>query len=616
MSGICGIIRFDGKAVDKGEVQAMLDAMQNRGNDAQKIWLDGSAGFGHKMLWTTPESLYEVQPIVSREGDLVLTADARIDNRSELFGELGISDNGTKIVTDADLILCAYQKWGEASPEHLRGDFSFAVWDRMREEIFIVRDRIGVKPLIYYFTEEYFLFSSEVSPIFTYEGVERSIDLESLKDYLHSNVNHAIDFHKTFFEDIHRLPAASSMRVRKKSRKITRYWDRTTFQVANSKSLEENSAILLQRLREAVTCRLRSAYPVGVELSGGLDSSTVSALAAEKNASVKTFSLRFPTMNCDEGEYIDAVTEKTGCMNFSVDVGTLDFSKENSVDAYYQRFPDWPVQGFFLPFVPLMELEKSHHVRILLTGQGGDHITQGNLYYLTDWVREGAVIKALKQALQEEEPWGVIKKFILKPFFPRWVLLIREALEKRRPYAYTGLSDPGYQRDYDDVADDEKYRSESARQEAQILFGSNQALAFDLWHYQLAGRFGIEVWHPFYDSRLIEFALQIPKDQKHAMGISKLVLQEATKGILPDCVRTRNSKVNFNEAIWQQIDENVPQHFFDSLEIFDIGLLNQQEYNYIREARYNENKECICTSNIWKTFCAEIWYSRNMNKKR
>ena len=152
MSGICGIVRFDCELIKKEDIDKMLDAMKNRGNDTEGIWIDDNVGFGHKLLWTTPESLSENQPLISKDDNLVLTADVRIDNRGELFEKLNIDQKNTDIITDSDLILFSYQKWGEECAKYLRGDFAFIIWDKNYRKLFAARDHIGIKPFYYFMT--------------------------------------------------------------------------------------------------------------------------------------------------------------------------------------------------------------------------------------------------------------------------------------------------------------------------------------------------------------------------------------------------------------------------------------------------------------------------------
>ena len=157
MSGICGIVRFDGKPAENIKIQKMLDVMHNCGNDAEKIWVAGSIGFGHKMLWTTPESFHEKQPLVSDDGNLILTADARIDNREEIFELLDVGEKKNDVVTDANLILRSYLKWGEECPKYLIGDYAFAIWDTESNKLYCARDTMGIKQFYYYMNEACFI---------------------------------------------------------------------------------------------------------------------------------------------------------------------------------------------------------------------------------------------------------------------------------------------------------------------------------------------------------------------------------------------------------------------------------------------------------------------------
>ena len=165
MSGIIGIHYLDGRPVDRENLTKMVDILAHRGPDGADIWVDGCVGLGHRMLWTTPESLIEKLPLENQRGDLVITADARIDNRDELIAALQINNRPSDKVVDSELILAAYEKWGEDCPEHLLGDFAFAIWDERRELLFCARDHFGVKPFYYYFANNTFAFGSEIKAL-------------------------------------------------------------------------------------------------------------------------------------------------------------------------------------------------------------------------------------------------------------------------------------------------------------------------------------------------------------------------------------------------------------------------------------------------------------------
>ena len=144
MSGIAGIYYLDGRPVEQAVVQRMLDCIAHRGPDGSGVWLDGSVGIAHRMLWTTPESLHEKLPLVNKTGELAITADARIDNRDELFASLNFNGRPRETIADSELILAAYEKWGESCPERLLGDFAFAIWNGRKKKLFCARDPVGM----------------------------------------------------------------------------------------------------------------------------------------------------------------------------------------------------------------------------------------------------------------------------------------------------------------------------------------------------------------------------------------------------------------------------------------------------------------------------------------
>lgn len=153
MSGIVGIYHLDGRPVEQQDVQRMTDSIAHRGPDGSAVWIEGPVGLGHRMLYTTPESLHEKLPLTNRTGDLTITADARIDNRNELFSMLNFNGRPRETIPDSEIILVAYEKWGEKCPEKLLGDFAFTIWDKRKQAIFCARDPIGIKPFYYYCKE-------------------------------------------------------------------------------------------------------------------------------------------------------------------------------------------------------------------------------------------------------------------------------------------------------------------------------------------------------------------------------------------------------------------------------------------------------------------------------
>ncbi len=170
-----GIYFRDSGAVDPSYLKLMMQVLAHRGPDGSNFWNEGPAGLGHGMLRTTPESLHEKLPLADLSAGTVITADARIDNREDLIGTLWGSRRPAKTISDSQIILGAYEKWGEGSPEKLVGDFAFCIVDRRRRLVFCARDASGDRPFYYYLSDKLFVFGSEIRAIFALPEVKKQL---------------------------------------------------------------------------------------------------------------------------------------------------------------------------------------------------------------------------------------------------------------------------------------------------------------------------------------------------------------------------------------------------------------------------------------------------------
>lgn len=279
MSGIMGIYYLGDRPVDREDLGMMVETLAHRGPDGADIWIDNSVGFGHRMLWTTPESLLEKLPLANSTGDLIITSDARIDNRDELISKLQLNNCASEKITDSQLILAAYEKWGEQSPEHLLGDFAFAIWDKRQQSVFCARDHLGVKPFYYYYQAgKAFIFASEIKALLCLQQVPRQLNEVRIADYLTLTME---DRAITSYQDILRLPPAHSMVVSQSGMEIKSYWELDPHREIKMDSNEAYAEKFREIFTEAVRCRLRSAFPIASQLSGGLDSSAVTCVARD-----------------------------------------------------------------------------------------------------------------------------------------------------------------------------------------------------------------------------------------------------------------------------------------------------------------------------------------------
>ena len=314
MSAICGIIHLDGKPVVEADLLAMVESSPYRGPDGYRIHLDGSVGFAHLAFNVTPESLDGSQPLVSDDGQLVLLADVRLDNRGELAGQLRIPASELQELSDAQLLLRAFQAWGKSCVEHLLGDFVFAVWNRATRALFLSRDPLGAHGLVWRQDGQAFVFASEITAILDLPHVSVQLNEEAILKTLAAL---PLSMDETFFEDVYHLKPASCMTIKNGRKHSWRYWDIDPDYQIRYRNETEYTDHFLELMEQSVACRLRSTGPVGLSLSGGYDSTLLAAIAARQLAdsrpstALKSFSYVFDRFKeCDERQYIMPVVSR------------------------------------------------------------------------------------------------------------------------------------------------------------------------------------------------------------------------------------------------------------------------------------------------------------------
>ena len=432
MSAIVGIDYLDGLSVDRADLALMLETLAHRGPDGVDIWLNGSVGLGHRMLWTTPESLIEKQPLVDRVSDLAIAADARIDNREELISQLNLSDYPNDFpsdkVTDSKLILETYKKWGEHCPEYLLGDFAFAIWDGSQKILFCARDHFGVKPFYYYKSEQVFIFASEIKALLSLAQVPCRLNETRIGDYLALMME---DKAIATYRDILRLPPAHSMVVSPDDSRSWCYWELNPHREIELPSNEAYAQEFRRIFTEAVRCRLRSAFPVISHLSGGLDSSAVTSVARDllsKNENNKTngktgnqklhtiSSIFEKVTECDERPFINAVLEQGGVTPHYVrgdEFGPL--SNLSSIFEYEDEALLGP--SHFYPW-QLNHSIKQLGLRISLDGFDGDTTVSHGIKRLTELAREGKWETCIEESKAvgknfDTEPLSIFRSYCL-----------------------------------------------------------------------------------------------------------------------------------------------------------------------------------------------------------
>ncbi|HOV21524.1 MAG TPA: asparagine synthase (glutamine-hydrolyzing), partial [bacterium] len=308
MCAICGIIKNEGKVEEKLLFE-MTCLMNYRGPDEEGYFIEENVGLGHKRL-----SIIDLktgkQPLFNEDKKIVLICNGEIYNFKELRENLEKKGHKFRTNSDNEVIVHLYEDRQEKCIDYLRGMFAFAIWDSNEKQLFLVRDRLGQKPLIYSLVGKDIVFSSEIKSILLYPEIKKEINLEALSDYL---TYQAIPSPNTIFKDIKKIPPACYLIWKNGNIKIEKYWDIDFTKKNYFKNENDYMELLWENLKEATKLRLISDVPLGAFLSGGIDSSTIVGIMSEIcEIPVKTFSVGFDVKEYSELEYAKIVAKKFG----------------------------------------------------------------------------------------------------------------------------------------------------------------------------------------------------------------------------------------------------------------------------------------------------------------
>jgi asparagine synthase (glutamine-hydrolysing) len=607
ISAIGGIISCTGKPVAQEALTAMNSAMVNRGSDAQGFWHSEKAGLVQKALWTTPESRKEDQPIQNSDNNLILVSDARIDNRQDLMARLDCDASREGQVTDAELILESYQRWGTECANYLRGDFCFAIWDQSRKELYCARDPVATRPFYFARVGGYFLFSSEISGLFSFEDFSRKPDRTAIKQWL---TNETIPYKATLFEGVEKLPAAHFLQFKDGIISTRRYWFPENIRI-NQKISEQEATKEFNRLfRISIEHRIRCGEPVGCMVSGGLDSSAVYCVLHEMGRSqeIPAYSRTFGALETDETLYIDAVMTKTGGESVTIQSDTLDYCDRYSVERLHSEPCDWPIGYAFTDMLAMLEQARDRGIRVMLTGIGGDNVLEGSNFMLADFLKQGKFFSLANEIIHNKLSWKELKHYMLYPLLPDKITHnLGKNSWRKLPYF---IDEESVFEDIEEKAG--KGVSFAMVDELAGVFGSYWSLGLEAGFYGLGGRFGIEFRHPFFDKDIIEFLLSLPPQLKLRHGTAKVLLRKAMVGILPDLVRNRSDKGDFTDFVAKLNSEiNFPE-FWTSSELVKQDLLKGPQILKLLTNGSHSNRS------LWKLrlyYVVECWMRANFQSK-
>lgn len=388
MCGICGVLYFDlDRQVEQSTIEAMNQRITHRGPDREGIWTQGRVGLGHRRLSIIDLSPCGAQPMFNEDKTIAVVFNGEVYNFPDLRKELLAKGHRFESQTDTETIIHLYEEEGPSCVKRLRGMFAFALWDSRNQRLLLARDRLGKKPLKYSIDRERIVFASELKAILALDGVPREEDPAAIHQYL--TYGYCPD-PLTGFKQIRKLPPAHWMIVEDGRCEIKRYWQ-LSYERKEQKSESEWREEIVERLREAVRIRLVSDVPLGVFLSGGIDSSAVTALMSQtSNARVKTFSIGFSYENYNELPYARLVAQKydTEHHEFTVEPNAVEILPK-LLHYYEEPYADHSA----VPSYYLAQMAR-RHVTVALNGDGGDENFAGYSRYL-HYQRSAALSKTL-----------------------------------------------------------------------------------------------------------------------------------------------------------------------------------------------------------------------------
>jgi asparagine synthase (glutamine-hydrolysing) len=557
---MCGIngIAFSSRSrrrVDATELKTMRDVITHRGPDDEGIYIDENVGLGHRRL-----SIVDVasghQPMTNEDGSLYIIYNGEVYNHADYREDLEARGHVYRTHCDTETILHLYEDYGDACVEYLRGMFAFAIWDRNKRELFIARDRLGVKPLYYVHTADGSLFfASEIKALLEARAVKAELNFAGFSDYL---ANHATSGEETLFVGVKRLMPGQTLTWRDGEIKIKKYWDVSFAKVApNGHSDKDYIAEWSELFRKSVELRLMADVPLGMFLSGGIDSSAIAAVMSTLvDEPIKTFSVAFAEREANELEYARLVAHAYKTDHHEVVVSPEEFFAALPDLIWHEDEPLAHPSSVALFFVSRLAAQ---HVKVVLTGEGSDELMAGYARYrktilnlavgeryhrmvpagVRDLIRgQIAGMSASKLRAKLSRTFLSLSPDIESIYFDNFAvfprsdqnqLLTRDTIDRIGgidPYAGVRrvLSDTDAQSLLDRLlyADIKTYLHELLMKQDQMSMAAS-----------------LESRVPFLDHKLVEFTSSLPERLKLRRWTTKYVLRQSMKGVLPEQILTR-----------------------------------------------------------------------------
>jgi asparagine synthase (glutamine-hydrolysing) len=623
MCGIVGIVSKDKSEVDQDLVARMCNAIRHRGPDDDGFYFSGAVGLGMRRL-----SIIDVkggqQPIHNQDSSAWIVFNGEIYNYLELRAQLEQLGHTFYTNSDTEAIIHAYDQYGKDCPKHLRGMFAFAIWDERTQELFLARDRVGKKPILYAQVNGQFVFGSEFSALLQHPDIGKDIDFAALNHYVSFM---CVPAPLTAYRDIRKLEPGHSLRYRKGEITIERYWQPDFSQKVDIDEQEAGEQVI-KILRDAVKVRLMSEVPLGAFLSGGIDSSAVVALMSEESsAPVKTFSIGFEEQDFSELHHARRVAEHVGADHheFIVRPDALEVLPI-LVEHYGEPYADSSAVPTYY-----VARETRKHVTVALNGDGGDESFAGYERYAAmrlaeTYHRIPGVLRdtLLRQAIDlmpssesKRSRLRDVKRFVEAASLPkaerylRWVSVFNSQAKedlysenfKRETSAHpaAGIIDPWFARangsgivDAALLADIMTYLPNDLLVKVDIATMANS----------------LEARSPFLDHHVIEFAASLPEKYKLRGLTTKYLLKKVLKRLLPVENLTRR-KMGFGVPIGHWFRGKLQPFLRETIlseSALKRGLFKPDAVKRLVELHIRSERDY--SHQLWTLLMLELWFQR------
>jgi len=592
MCGICGQLRFDNKSVDSKDLNIMMSKIARRGPDSSGEWAQTGVGFGHQRLSIIDLSNHAHQPMEDQALDLVLVFNGTIYNYKALRVELSKQGYEFFSQSDTEVILKAYHFWGKDCVLHLDGMFAFCIWDKKQQHLFVARDRMGIKPLYFNLTDQAFSFASNTQSLVAI-GADTSINSVALQQQL--SLHAVVPAPNTVLAGVNKIKPATTLIIKSNGDiKETTYWQpkaqRPDIALTDSEYIEKTHDLLTQ----AVLKRMDAAdVPIGVLLSGGLDSSLLVALLKEAgHEDIRTFSIGFEDIDDEAGsefEYSDQIVDR------------FDTHHEKYVVSNSQVLPrlgeaianmNEPMVGQDSVAFYLLAEQVSKHIKVVLSGQGADEAFAGYFWYPRMQVEIGSEVERFS------------KHYVDRPY-EEYLQTVNEKYHSGN-HTQTWLNKEFAKANADEFMD-KVFRTDITRLvvDDPVKRVDNMTMAW-----------GLEARVPFMDYRLVEHALSIPPSLKMSEE-GKHPLKQISRGLLPDSVIDRK-KGYFPMPALKYVRGEFLEFMADILTssaCVNRGVFDQ---NFVQKVINQPEKymTALNGSRLWHLALLEYWLQINVDGKK